>query len=470
MPIYIFVEVARRELEGRLLLALAAAERGHDVVLGKIPHGALKEGRLGQWRLPPGVLHLKSIVGSPRLYGRLDGFRSAGASVSVQDEEHGLAGPLDYDEFGRARLPADAVSRADSLMAWGEHDTAWLRTTHPSVHAVATGSPRLDLWRPEVIDGTVGERATVGRHLLFVSSITPFGTNPFWVTRAQARAGAFGSGYVGDDDPAEFAAYDGVGPAYLHVKDWVRAIRRVARRYPDVSVVVRPHHFEEPEVWPALIGDYPNVSYDTSSTSRELVASSAAVVQCGSSIALESRVAERPVLTFSPVEGPWDDWGSNQLGRRVTSIDQLVEAVDATLERGKNDRATDAEGDFLASRLTALDGPLAADRIVDEWERMMTPATSGRIERIVRRQSLRAFVGRPLRAVQGAVRRGPADVHSRRTDKGPYAMEVEHKFPSLDVDALRANAARLAAHLGRFQDVEIVQIGDREVLLRAAGR
>ena len=49
-------------------------------------------------------------------------------------------------------------------------------------------------------------------------------------------------------------------------------------------------------------------------------------------------------------------------------------------------------------------------------------------------------------------------------------MEVEHKFPSLDVDALRADAARLAAHLGRFQDVEIIRIGDREVLLRAAGR
>jgi hypothetical protein len=98
-------------------------------------------------------------------------------------------------------------------------------------------------------------------------------------------------------------------------------------------------------------------------------------------------------------------------------------------------------------------GPLAADRIVDEWERMLTPATSGRIERLARPSNLKAAVGRPLRAVRDAARRGPSEADSGRTDKGPFAMEVEHKFPSLDVDALRADAARLANHLGRFKDV-----------------
>ena len=34
MNIYIKIEVKRRELESRLLLAMAAAERGHQVLLG----------------------------------------------------------------------------------------------------------------------------------------------------------------------------------------------------------------------------------------------------------------------------------------------------------------------------------------------------------------------------------------------------------------------------------------------------
>ena len=34
MNIYIKIEVKNREFEGRLLLALAAAERGHTVILG----------------------------------------------------------------------------------------------------------------------------------------------------------------------------------------------------------------------------------------------------------------------------------------------------------------------------------------------------------------------------------------------------------------------------------------------------
>ena len=101
---------------------------------------------------------------------------------------------------------------------------------------------------------------------------------------------------------------------------------------------------------------------------------------------------------------------------------------------------------------------------------MMTPTTSGRVERIPRRPAPGEVVRRPLRALRDVVRGKLPDAGSGRAAKGPYAMEIEHKFPSLDVDALRADAARLATHLGRFQDVEIVQIGDREVLLRAAGR
>jgi len=83
VPIYIAVEVARRELEGRLLLGLVAAERGHDVVLGKIPHAALLAEELNGWRLPPGIVHLKSAPSAARLAERFDTLRARGSLVSV---------------------------------------------------------------------------------------------------------------------------------------------------------------------------------------------------------------------------------------------------------------------------------------------------------------------------------------------------------------------------------------------------
>ena len=59
MNIYIPVEIKVREFEGRLLLALAAAERGHEVLLGQKQDVELL---LQQDLVKPGILHHKSIL------------------------------------------------------------------------------------------------------------------------------------------------------------------------------------------------------------------------------------------------------------------------------------------------------------------------------------------------------------------------------------------------------------------------
>lgn len=470
MPIYIAVEVARRELEGRLLLGLVAAERGHDVVLGKIPHAALLAEEMNGWRLPPGIVHLKSAPSTARLAARFDGLRARGSLVTVQDEEHGLSAQQAYATFGEYRFPPEAVALVDRIMAWGPLDTDWLRNEYPERQdaVIPTGSPRIDLWRPDLIDSAHMPTPSVG-HILFASSTSPFSHNPFWVTIQNGRAGTFGAGFQGDADPRELARYDFMADAFRYVKHAVVAVRRLAMQHPERTIVVRPHHFEPLEAWHALIGDYANVEVRGDGPARSWVRGAAAVIFGGSTLGLEVSVAQRPAIAFSP-EGLFDRHPANGVGIAASDIDGLCAAVAAVIDRGDAEGPSRTTTAFLNERLVALDGPLAADRIVDEWERLMTPTTRGRVERITRRRAPGEVVRRPLRALRDVVRGKLPDAGSGRAAKGPYAMEIEHKFPSLDVDALRADAARLAAHLGRFQDVEIIQIGDREVLLRAAGR
>ena len=64
MNLYLPIEVKVRELESKLLLAFAAVERGHEVLIGSktdvlVP--AL------QGKLPKGVIHLKSLTPSDTL-------------------------------------------------------------------------------------------------------------------------------------------------------------------------------------------------------------------------------------------------------------------------------------------------------------------------------------------------------------------------------------------------------------------
>ena len=465
MPIYIAVEVARRELEARLLLGLVAAERGHDVVLGKIPHGALLSGQLGEWRLPPGILHLKSIASSQRIYERLDAMRSQGSLVTVQDEEHGLSAQRDYSDFARRRFPAAGVGRVDRLMAWGPVDAEWFRSefVDRAADVSVTGSPRIDLWRPDVI-GSAQLDAPERDFILVVSSSSPFNRNPFWVQLYNRRRGAFGLSFTDDPWNSESAFFDRWSDLYRYVKHLTAGIRALAAANPDRTIIVRPHHFEVPEAWEAVLGEYPNVLVRADGPARAWVRHAAVVIHGGSTMAIEAGVTRSPIVAFAP-EGFLKDSPANRLGRRAESEAELLGEVSAALRIGDGMGPAAGDLELLASRHAALDGPLAVDRIVDAWEMMLTPGTSGRIERIPGRAGFIEQIRRPLRALQALA---PADPSS--VGKGPLAMEVEHKFPSLDVDALRADAARLSEHLGRFEDVEIVRIGDREVLLRAAGR
>ena len=72
MNIYIKIEVKRRELEPRLLLAMAAAERGHQVLLGA---SNLKLDLVKQKKLKPGIIFENSIAPSKKRINQLKAYK-----------------------------------------------------------------------------------------------------------------------------------------------------------------------------------------------------------------------------------------------------------------------------------------------------------------------------------------------------------------------------------------------------------
>ena len=59
MNIYILVEITSRELDGKLLIAVLAAARGHQVILSDL-EGIVKGTEKGI--LAPGIFHTKSLT------------------------------------------------------------------------------------------------------------------------------------------------------------------------------------------------------------------------------------------------------------------------------------------------------------------------------------------------------------------------------------------------------------------------
>ena len=458
LNIYVKIEILDRELEGRLLLAMAAAERGHDVLLGTLS-GLLSH---RTW-LTPGIYHDKSLTPKPskvELHRRLV---DAGFVVTSQDEESGLKQP-DYAPFARRRFDPATLSTASAAFTWGPHDTAALRAAYPTHQdrLRMTGSPRVDLWRPELrgLHGGDERRPLPGlspdRPLVLIApGSIPFRPNDFWTMIGDARPRQFKDA----DDPREWSHYTTYATAFAYTGRLVRAIRSAGRALPDVQFVVRPHPKSADGAWESVLGPVTeNVRVIRDGSSGRWIAAADLLVHNGSTTGVEAAAGGVTVISFQP-HGEGAELFTNRVGLIANDEDQLIEHIRGAIAvRG---RRTIAPGtlETLSERFAALDGALAVDRIVDVWDESDVPHR-GRAN-AVRRAHLMSVLHRRA----GRVRTGLRSITGRGTVGGPR-IDVSAKFPPLERETLERTSDGLRRTLGRFTGVHVERIGPHLVHLR----
>ncbi len=469
MNIYIKMEILERELEGRLLLALVAAERGHDVLLGDFR--ALLSHRF--W-LAPGLFHDKSVTPSLSKRRLMHHLRESGFVFTSQDEEHGLSEDT-YDAFARRRFSSETVGLADTVLTWGPHDTEALQRHFPE-HAdrfLAAGSPRVDAWRRELaalqdprpgLPGTPGASDRPGGidpdrpYVLFSTSAHPFQPNPFWVMMRDARPSQF----PGPDDEREWVHYEKLSVAYAYVSGLVRAIRFAARRLPDLQFLVRPHPTALVQAWHDVLGPVgDNVHVIKHGSSGRWIEHAAAIIHNGSTTGIEAAARGVPTISFQP-NGERRDMFANRFGRVASDGEELSALLAAAaVPNGRAEWWRDHDPrPLLEQRFAALDGPLAAERIVDRWEELEHPGLEMRNRPRLARSL--ATTHRRIGAVRTALR--------QRRDDAPEALDVSNKFPPLSGARLRTLVDAYRATTGRFADVTAVRIGPDLVHVTRRGR
>lgn len=475
MNLYLQLEIAARELEGRSLLALAAAERGHHVLLGDLRRYL----EHGLDAFPPGIFHDKSLTPSARklrLHGRLV---ERGFVVTSQDEEHWLNLER-YDVPARKRFSSAALANAARSFAWGPHEHDALTSAYPE-HAeriVTVGSPRIDLWRPEfaAAHATVDLVGTGGRDgfVLFASNFA----SALEVTRFWARMRDKRQHHVGPEDPYEFDRYDLVADRYRVLGHFVRAIRRVALAHPDRLIVVRPHPVEARGAFSDLVGPLPNVLVTRRGALTPWVRRAAVLVQSDSTSAYEAAVIGTPVVSLTP-GGTLADSVANRLGRRADDAEGVLvlvdEALAASTDPARRTAWLPSEGrDLIGRRIAALDGVLATDRIVADWDALAPvapPLRTGPILAARRRIRARHRLGtlrRRLGAGPMAERAGPrgdadaagTSVAQRESERSDDPFVRAHKFPPLQAGEVASLVDGLRSALGRFRDVDVRVVGD----------
>ena len=462
MNIYIPIEVKAREIESRTLLALAAAERGHVVVLGgKEDTLALAQRGL----LKPGILHEQSLVPSPEKVAYLRQLLSQGHLITSQDEESGMT-RADYGAFARTRYSAETCSLASRVVCWGAHDARSLRDLYgrgDHVTVVETGSPRVDFWRPEFSGYYARQQKALTKQFgSYVLVSSNFGdvlkVRRFW---DQVKRQRDTKQLV--DEESEYRMYREAGYLMCVLAEFVRMIRALVAARPGIQVVVRPHPVDADGAWRVLIGDCPGVAVIREGTLGAWIRGAKVLIHNGCMSGLEAAVCGVPRIAYAPVESEHERTIPNAVSHRVVSFAALLDAVDAIVqgrppvpdaERHQREQA------LLRQRFANLDGALAADRIVDEWEQLSSSSLEGANDWMKVRA---AVLGRRVR---GRVSRVLSRFGRGRSKRRLSLTRL--KFPSIDDSEMRTIVSDLTSFLGRFGTVSYERLGERSFIFRGS--
>lgn len=369
MIIYLHVEIASRELDSKLLLAVIGASRGHQVLIadsGTIM-SAVRKGHL-----EPGILHTKSLTPRDNKIASNQTLLDNGFLVTSLDEEGGLI-DYGYEHFARTRYSSRTMEQAGAIFGWGFEDTHTLKRRFPD-HAAKihrTGSPRVDLWKPSFAEYWAVPKGSPKKPFLLVSANMGLANNMRPVHERIKLENS--SGLVVDDLDRVVERLGATAEDFRKIAAFVEAIRHLATDNDDYEIVLRPHPTESIDAWVVFLDGMPNVHVLRNDSITPWVNSAFAVMHNSCTTAIEATISGTPVVSYLPFEQAYARDLPNDLGHRVESLIDLNRTVRALFE---NSQSKDPKGSVgpmpqaITTKIHLDDEELAAEKMMKAWERL----------------------------------------------------------------------------------------------------
>ena len=421
------VETKSREFHGKLFLALHLLAKGHSVLIGE-------QSRL--WELAdlsePGIYVDKSVAAT-----RAEWFkrcRAMGHEIVSWDEE-GLV-YFDAWQYRKLRIDPKAFGRASRFFAWGEDQAEAICAEHPEYREkiALCGNPRFDFLRPglrefyrptaEEIRKRLGPTILVNTNFAFHNHFR----SPGELRRMLAH-------YPLADEPGYLdgwiAMHRDAHEAYLAM------VPELLARFPDHSVVVRPHPSENHAPWKELAKDRPRLQVDSSGNVHEWIMASEAVVHFNCTTAVEAFLLDVPAIAYRPGRYPkYENPLPNALSESAFTLRELWAALDGrATARERGALWTEEQRRTAARHLASIEGATAAERIAEEIGRIAGAASAG-------------SWGLGRRAAAEAKRLWRTWLHARREARRPDDGYGAQKFPGMEEGEIRAALERMAATSG----------------------
>ena len=370
MNIYIPIEVKNRELESKVLLALEAASKGHQVLVGvKSDTTDL----IFKNFLKPGIIHLKSIQPNTIVTKFLKRAKLRGFRVTTQDEESGLLDEK-YDDFANQRFGPLSLAFVDKVFCWGKHDYQSLRSIYPmfSDKFINTGSPRVDFWKQELFDyyKSCYNYNIPSEYVLIISN---FGTS-----LSNNSLTDFVKYIMKDKDlkSVNEEIYNLIRNYSYSINltlEYISTIKKLAEIFIDKIFVLRPHPTEDLKAWKLLLGDTQNIKVIHQGSAGFWINNAKIIILNGCTTAFEAIAMGKNVISYRPLKSAYEREIPNKIIPNIFNFNLLKNQVKKLLNEEQSipsPTLVKFQNKTLRNRFSNYFGVFAYKNIVKEWEGM----------------------------------------------------------------------------------------------------
>jgi hypothetical protein len=229
-----------------------------------------------------------------------------------------------------------------------------------------------------------------------------------------------------------------------------RIIPELGRSFPNVTIVVRPHPVEDHGPWRDIAAPLENVCVVHEGSVIPWLIASSGLVQNNCTTAIEAFVLECPVVTFRPIVSErFDSDLTNSVSYQANDAQDLCSMIH-DLVAGNLAAPNDPEmRKRMEQHISALDGPLASDRIIGAID--ATRSTGGSTPSPFTYAT--AWLHSRSRTFEKNAR---SLIPGDRNNRG-YQYQ---RFPGISAEGVRERVQRFRRLLGRFEDLQVTQFVD----------
>lgn len=374
--IYLPVEVKGRELLSKLLIAYFALNKGFGVFIGR--NGM----NIGRDFFPRGIYFDKCLSNHKIRFHQQQVVDLE--NVLVSHDEEGLLFASE-ENYASRRMSQSSINLSTMIFLWGsEQEKIFRNSARVDDKLVMTGSPRIDLWSPElnylISSEAVDLEKKFGSFILVVSN--------WGYTAAEQEAGI---------DPDK--VYPGNPHSFLR-SSFLKMIARLAETFPRQKVIVRPHPVESLDYWQEValkFADIENVVVIGEGAISPWLRAAKAVIHNNCTTGLEAWIGEIKPIVYSPHFESSSEFHRytfriNSLGSLCHSESEVIHEVQLRLAEFGSERS-DAEEQLIQRFILRKKGEFAAERIVNLLNELEVPTVSYQMQRYGFFKRLRFEIG-----------------------------------------------------------------------------